>query len=121
MGGLRKGLGRLAYRSVTHPEARPGLDDLGALLAAMPFSSDRAVLAGLPRWSSNGTWTAARACGRYRPAGSAGLTAATGCALTGSARSQKTDHTFMYELWVPHPPARRAAGRPGRAGSAWPG
>ena len=45
MGGLRKGLGRLAYRSVTHPEARPGLDDLGALLAAMPFSGDRAVLA----------------------------------------------------------------------------
>ena len=34
-----------AYRSVTHPEARPGPDDLGALLAAIPFSSDRAVLA----------------------------------------------------------------------------
>ena len=45
MGGLREGLGRQGYRSVTHPEARPGPDDLGALLAAIPFSSDRAVLA----------------------------------------------------------------------------
>jgi hypothetical protein len=46
MGGLREGLGRLGYRSVTHPEARPPAGrDLGALLAAMPLSSDRAVLA----------------------------------------------------------------------------
>ena len=39
-------MGRLGYRSVTHPEARPPAGrDLGAPLAAMPFSSDRAALA----------------------------------------------------------------------------
>jgi hypothetical protein len=39
MGGLREGLGRLGYGGVTHPEARPRPDDLGALLNAMLFSS----------------------------------------------------------------------------------
>ena len=45
MGSLREGLGRLGYRSVTHPKHAPGRTGLGALLAAIPFSSDRAVLA----------------------------------------------------------------------------
>jgi hypothetical protein len=46
MGGLCEGSGRLAYRSVTHPEAPPRAGrDLGATLASMPFSSDRAALA----------------------------------------------------------------------------
>jgi len=54
-----------------------------------------------------------RLSGRYRPAESAGLATATCWALTGSARSQKTDRTFMYKLWAPHPPARRPGGRPG--------
>ena len=45
MGGLREGLGRLGYRSVTHPKHAPGRTGLGALLATIPFSSDRAVLA----------------------------------------------------------------------------
>jgi hypothetical protein len=45
MGGSREGLGRLAYRSVTHPEACARPDGgLGVMLTAMPFSSDRAAL-----------------------------------------------------------------------------
>jgi hypothetical protein len=40
----------------------------------------------------------ARACGRCGSAGSAGLATATCCALTGSARSRKTDRTFMCKL-----------------------
>ena len=43
---------------------------------------------------------------------------ATCCALSGSARSQKTDRTFMCKLWTPRPPRAEPAGRPGRAGSA---
>jgi hypothetical protein len=39
--------------------------------------------------------------GRYRPAGFAGPATAACCALTDSARSQKTDRTFMYKLWAP--------------------
>jgi len=104
-----EGLGRLGYRSVMHPAGR----GLGALLTSMRFSSDRAVLApgcdfrtirlrrssACPRWSSNGNWTAGQKC----PAGT-GLRdpqawrPATCCALAGSARSQKTDRTFMYKL-----------------------
>jgi hypothetical protein len=120
---------------------------LGALLAAMAFSSDRAVLApccgfrairlrqvaddhaignvaasvGLlalvPERHLDGKpdCVAIQACGIRGPA------TAIRCALAGSAPSQETDRTFMYKLCAPHPPARRPAGRPGRAGSACPG
>ena len=145
MGSLREGLGRLGYRSVTHPEARPGPDDLGALLAAIPFSSDRAVLApyrgfrairlrqsaedhaignvvadaGFPALVLERHLHAGQivrpilACGIRRP-----VSAATCCDLTGSARPQKTDRTFMYKLWAPQTPMHRSVGRPSRAGSA---
>jgi hypothetical protein len=126
MGGLRaEGLGRLGYRSVTHPEARPpARRDMSALRAAMPFSSDRAVLAPCCDFRTirlrqiaedhtigdvaADTGLPALVLERY-PDGKTDCPTDTGlrdwrageatcCALTGSARSQKTDRTFMYKL-----------------------
>ena len=114
MGGLREGLGRQGYRSVTHPEARPGPDDLGALLAAIPFSSDRAVLApyrgfrairlrqsaedhaignvvagaGLPALVLERHLDGKPNCPADTGLRDSRAAAATCCALTGSARSQ---------------------------------
>jgi hypothetical protein len=92
-----KRLGRLGYRgSVTNRKvARPAGRRLGAMLTAMPFSSDRAVPAsccdfrtirlrqiaedhtignlvadaGCPRWSRTAPGRQASLSGRYRPAG----------------------------------------------------
>src|SRR5262249_9052338 len=131
---------RLGYRSVT----RPGGRGLSAMLTAMPFSSDRGALgpmlrlpydpalpdrrdhmignlaadASLPTPVLERHLAASQAFRPTQPCGIRGPATATCCALTDSARPQKTDRTFTYELWVPHPPARRPGGRPGRAGSA---
>jgi hypothetical protein len=113
------------------------------MLTAMPFSGDRAVLApccdfrtiwvrqiagdhtiadaGLPALVLERTWTASQIVRPVQACGIRGPATATCCALIGSARSQKTDRTFMYKLCAPHPPTHRPTGRPGRAGSAYSG
>ena len=63
-------------------------------------------------------WTASRIVQSVNACGIRGPTIATCCALIDSARSQKTDRTFMCELWVPHTPTHRPGGRPSRSGSA---
>jgi hypothetical protein len=57
MGSMREGLGRLGYRSVTHPEARP---PAGRDLGALPYASDRAVLALSATFVRSGSATSPR-------------------------------------------------------------
>ncbi|HTQ89880.1 MAG TPA: hypothetical protein VMK84_10345 [Streptosporangiaceae bacterium] len=102
------------------------------MLTAMPFSGDRAVLApcrdfrtirvrriaedhtisnlvadaGLPALVLDGTSMASQIVRPIQACGIRGPATATCCALIDSARSQKTDLTFMYKLWAPHSPTR---------------
>ena len=113
MGGLREGLGRLGYRSVTHPEShasgRAGLGrDAGrdAVLqrlrraglisatfvrsgsAGLPRATRSATSSSAPacsRWSSNGIWTAAQSVWPIHACGIHGPGTATCCALIDSA------------------------------------